>query len=136
MWTCPTCGRSFGRAKQSHGCAPAMSVDEYFAERPPVQWKIFDAVARHLAKLGPIIVDAVEVGILFKRARTFAELRPKRDRLSLAMLVSRKLEGPRVVRVIKTSAHRWACYVDLASPKDVDKEVRAWLSESYASSEP
>jgi hypothetical protein len=133
-WKCPDCRRSFGRQNQSHGCAPAMSIDEYFAERPAVQRRIHDAVHRHLAKMGPLTVDAVEVGILFKKERTFAELRPKKDRLVLAMLVSRVIEHPRIAKVLRLSARRAACYVDLASAKDVDRDVRDWLSEAYVSS--
>ena len=30
-WTCPDCGRLFGRTRQSHDCTPAMTLDEYFA---------------------------------------------------------------------------------------------------------
>jgi hypothetical protein len=111
-----------------------MSVDEYFEERPVAQRRIFDAIAKHLRKLGPITIDAVEVGILFKKTRTFAELRPRRDRLVLALLVSRVIEHPRITKTLRTSAHRAACYVDLETPKDVDRTVREWLSEAYVSS--
>jgi hypothetical protein len=111
-----------------------MSVDEYFAGRPPAFRKIHDAVVKHLAKLGPITVDAVNVGILIKKTRTFAELRPKRDRLTLAVLVSDPIDDPRVTKVLRLSANRSACYVDLAAAKDVDADVRGWLAQAYYSS--
>ena len=28
-WTCPECGRQFGRNKQSHECSPAMTLEEF-----------------------------------------------------------------------------------------------------------
>jgi hypothetical protein len=130
-WTCPDCRRRFGRANQSHGCAPAMTIDDYFASRPRAFRRIHEAVVRHLAKLGPIVVDAVAVGILIKKTRTFAELRPKRDRLVLAVLVSDPIEHPRVTRVLRLSANRSACYVDLFDAKDVDGDVRDWLAQAY-----
>jgi hypothetical protein len=111
-----------------------MSIDEYFAERPAVQRRIYDAVVRHLAKLGPLTIDAVDVGILIKKTRTFAELRPKRDRVALAVLVSRVIDDPRIAKVLRTSAHRAACFVDLRGPRDVDRHVRAWLTEAYLAS--
>jgi len=44
-WRCPDCRRSFGRTNQSHSCAPAGTVDDYFAERPATLRKIYDAIA-------------------------------------------------------------------------------------------
>ena len=109
-----------------------MSVDAYFADRPPEFRRIHDAVVAHLATLGPIVVDAVQVGILIKRARTFAELRPRRDRLVLSVLISQKLQHPRIARTVALrSGSRFAHFVHLFSEKDVDDEVRGWLTESY-----
>jgi Domain of unknown function (DUF5655) len=133
-WVCPACGRSFGRVNQSHGCAPGTTVDEFFADRRPADRAIYEALERHLAGLGPHVVEAVGVGIMLKRHRTFAELRPKRDRLELGFLLSRVLGHPRVRRTIPLSANRTAHLVDLCTPDDVDDEVLAWLTEAYDSS--
>ncbi len=133
-WTCPDCGRRFGRANQSHGCVPATTVAAYFSGRPPAFRRAYDAVARHLAKVGPVHVEAVGVGVMIKRVRTFAELRAKRDRLELGVLLSRTVEHPRVTKVLKLSAHRFAVFVDLRGAKDVDRDVRDWLTEGYAMS--
>lgn len=134
-WTCPECGRRFGRANQSHGCAPAMTADAYFAERPDNDRRIYEAVMACLEKLGDdVTADFVHVGVLFKRTRTFAELRPKREGMSLAFLLSRVVEDDRIVKVLKTSAHRAAHVVDVTGPRDVDRVVRGWLAEAFASS--
>ena len=97
-WTCPECGRQFGRRNQSHECAPAMSLDEYFATSRDMERPIFEAVFEHLESVGPLHVEAVQVGILFKRQRTFAELRPKRDRVVLSVLLSRPLQAQRIAK--------------------------------------
>jgi len=133
-WTCPGCGRAFARAHQSHGCSPALELADYFATGPSFERPVFDAVATHLRSVGPVRIEAVQVGILFKRQRTFAELRPGRDRLRLSLLVSRDLVDPRVVRRMTRSGRRWAVWVDLRAPADVDETVRAWLTEAYLSS--
>ena len=133
-WTCPDCRRQFGRKNQSHGCAPGQSVDDFFADRPPAQRRAFDAIARHLARLGDVRVDAVTACVMFKRSRSFAEVRTKRDRLVLFFLLSRVVEHPRITRTLRLSAHRTAHCVDIARPGDVDRDVRGWLTEAYASS--
>src|SRR5215210_5506171 len=76
-WVCPECRREFGRNKQSHECAPAMSLEEYFSTGPARERPIFDAVMAHLDTVGPVHVEPVSVGIFLKRAQSFAQLRPK-----------------------------------------------------------
>ncbi len=78
LWECPACGRRFGRTNQGHVCAPAMTVDAYFAGRDPADREVFAAVAAHLRELGEVEVEAVGVGVLFKCPGTFVELRPRR----------------------------------------------------------
>jgi hypothetical protein len=132
-WTCPDCSRSFGRKNQAHGCAPSGTVDDYFADRPAVQRKIYDAIEKHVKKLGAAI-DPVTVTVMFKRSRTFAEVRGMRDRLRLFFILSRELKDPRISRTMKFSAHRCAYCVDIKKPAEVDRQVREWLSEAYACS--
>lgn len=52
-WTCPSCERSFGRRNQSHECAPALTVEEYFATGPEFERPIFEVVREHL---GPALL--------------------------------------------------------------------------------
>lgn len=133
-WTCPDCGRSFGRKNQSHGCAPSGTVDDYFDGRPAVLRTAFSAIARHLATLEGVQVDAVSVCVMFKQARTFAEVRAQRDRLVLCFLLSRVLDDARVSKTLQLSANRTAHYVDIERAADVDRTVREWLTEAYAAS--
>ena len=130
VWTCEACGREFGK-RQSHVCAPALSVDAYFASRPPVERTIFECVREHLTSLGPVIVEPVGVGILFKGRRTFVELRPKTKWVDLSFGLDRRVEHERVTRTTRTSTSRTYHGVRLRGPEDVDDLVRGWLTESY-----
>jgi hypothetical protein len=133
-WICPDCRRQFGRTNQSHGCAPSGTVEDYFADRPAVQRKIFDALARHLTKREDVTIDPVSVCIMFKRSRSFAEVRSKRSALVLTFLLSREVDDPRIAKTMKLSAHRWAHWVELEKVGDVDRDVREWLNEAHACS--
>ena len=135
-WTCDGCQRQFGRRNQAHGCAPAGTIDDYFAGRPASERAICTRVLEHLRKQGPLTVEAVTVGIMLKRARTFAELRRRRDHMELGLLLSRQVEHPRIKKRIPVSARRCAHMIALASPRDVDRDVRAWLTEAYLDSPP
>ncbi len=132
-WECPACGRFFGREGQSHVCAPAISLDQYYADRPPAQRATCDAVIRLLESLGPVVVEPVGVGILFKKRSTVAELRPRRDHQSLSFALSRKLTHPRVTRTTRMGAgsSRYWLGVPVSSASDIDEQISEWLAEAY-----
>lgn len=131
VWSCGACGREFGK-RRSHVCVPALSVDAYFAARPSFEREIFDAVRAHLESLGPVIVEPVGVGVLFKARRTFVELRPKAHWVDLSIGLNRRLEHPRITRTVRTATRRTYHGIRVRSASDIDREVREWLSESYA----
>ncbi|HSR99321.1 MAG TPA: DUF5655 domain-containing protein [Kofleriaceae bacterium] len=79
-------------------------------------------------------IDPVSVCVMFKRSRSFAEVRAKRDRLVLSFLLSRVVDHPRITKTLRLSAHRTAHSVDLMRAADVDRDVRDWLAEAYACS--
>ena len=126
-WICPDCKRDFGRSNQSLECAPGMSEAEYFAAGSAFERPVYAAVAEHLETVGPLKIEYLSVGIFFKRARTFAELRPMRNRVRLSVLLSRRLQHPRIVKAYHGTGLRSAYFVDLreaarpASSKDCER---------------
>lgn len=132
-WVCPACDRRFGRSRQSHMCVPVVSLDDWFAGRPPEQRAVCDSVVGHLRSLGEIDVEAAQVGILIKAERTFAELRPHRGDLRLSVILDHDVASPRIGRRIAPTKQFgwWVLYVVLPAPADVDDEVRGWLTESF-----
>jgi hypothetical protein len=130
-WTCSACGRRFARSNQHHECAPAMTLDDYFATGPPWERPIFEAVLAHLESLGPIHVEPVSVGIFLKATGSLVELRPLARWVAMSFPLERRLEHGRIARKPIRSARRWFHVVNLASPDQIDDEVRDWLTESY-----
>ncbi len=116
-----------------------MSATEYFSTGSPLERSVFDAVHAHLETLGPLTIEFLSVGIFFKRVRTFAELRPQRDRrrqvrVVLSVLLSRVVKHPRFARTWHGPGSRSAYFIDLHAASDVDEEIRDWLTEAYAAS--
>lgn len=134
MWTCPECGRRFGRAKQSHDCAPAMSLDEYFSTGHSRERAVFEAVMAHLDSVGPVHVEPVSVGIFLKRGRTFAQLRPKQNWVALSFILQRIVDHPLMGRKVQGDGARYHHVVNLKDADDIDDDIRQWLTESYADS--
>ena len=130
-WTCPACGREFGKQGQSHVCAPAVPVDVYFAGRPESEREIFEAIRGHLQSLGDVITEAVSIGILFKRGRTFAELRPKKRWVALNFGLTRRLDHPRITRTTPLLGGGAWHGTRITAAAEFDGELQAWLTESY-----
>jgi hypothetical protein len=133
-WTCPKCDRRFGRRNQSHDCAPGLTVEEYFATGPEFERPVFEVVRAHLESLGPVLVEPVAVGVFFKKARTFAELRPRTRWVVLSFLLPTMVTDERISRRQQLSATRSYHETKLREPADVDDQVLSWLTESYLSS--
>jgi hypothetical protein len=131
MWECPRCDRRFGQANRPHVCAPAMAIDAYFVDAEPGDREIYEAVAAALIDCGPVEIEAVSVGIFFKRSRTFVELRPRRRGMACSMILPHVLESDRVTRRIQLGPRGVANFVTLVSAGDVDEELRQWLAMAY-----
>lgn len=127
---CPACGREFAR-QRSHVCAPALSVDQYFASRPPLERQVYQKLRDHIEALGPVIVEPVNVGIFFKGKRNFVELRPKTRWLDLTFGLNRLFDHPRFSRTMKSKTARTYYAVRVTAPDDLDDELLGWITESY-----
>ena len=134
-WTCPECGRQFGKVGQGHECAPALSLEEYFSTGPPHERPIFDAVWDHLRTLDDVYVEPVSVGIFFKRGPIFADLRPMQRWSALGFTLRRRLDHPKLSRKVQSQGGRHWHVVNLHGPDAVDEQVRDWLTEAYLGAE-
>jgi predicted transport protein len=131
-WRCPECGREFGRTNQGHECAPALTLEEYFATGPPHERPIFEVVHAHVVSLGDdVIVEPVQIGILFKRRRTFAELRPRDRWVAMWFGLRRRVTHPTITRKVVEQGGRFHHVANLRRPEDFDEQLAGWLAEAY-----
>jgi hypothetical protein len=130
-WVCPECGRQFGRTRQGHECAPAMSLEDYFAPGPPHERPVFDAVMAGLVDVGPIHVEPVSVGIFLKRSRMFAELRPMTRWVAVSFMLERTITSERIARKVIDTGRAKYHVVNVRTPAEVDDQLLEWLTEAY-----
>jgi hypothetical protein len=130
-WICPECGRLFGRAGQSHDCAPGLTLEEYFATGPAHERPIFEAVMAHVETLGPVHADIVSVGIFLKNPRKFAELRPKDRWVAISFPLRRQARHPTITRkVVEYGVRHWHV-ANVREPAEVDAALLDLLTEAY-----
>ena len=131
-WTCPECGRQFRRTRQSHECAPAMTLDEYFATGPPHERPVFEAVMAHLATLGPVHVEPVSVGIFIKRDGSFMELRPMERWVATSFSLRRRAQHRTIVRKVMQYHGRYYHVANVTGPEDLDEALLDLITEAWA----
>lgn len=134
-WSCPACGRTFGRTGQPHSCAPAADLGTWLQGRAPEVGPIVAAIQAHLGRVGDDVrVEATRDALMLKRARTFAEVKPRRDRTEVSFVLSRRVDDPRVVRTLDMTRTRIVHVLELHRAVEVDEQLRGWLTEAYESS--
>ncbi len=109
-----------------------MMLEDYFATGPPFERPVFEAVHGYVTTLGPVHVEPVSVGIFLKKRGTFLELRPMTRWVALWVPLPRRVVHPRISRKPIEAGSRTYHVVNVATPDDVDDDVRAWLAEAYA----
>ncbi len=108
-----------------------MTLQSFLAAQPKERRGTYRAAVGFLKKLGPLVIEPVEIGILVKRSGTFCELRPRKDSVELSFKLGRCMKHPRVRRTVRMSANRTVHFVRLERAEDFDDEIREWLAESY-----
>jgi hypothetical protein len=136
-WRCPDCAWSFGRQAQPHSCVPPVDLEAWLTKRRPEVRGILDAVRTCVDALGTdVLFEPTKDAVMIKRARTFAEVKPRRDSTELALIVSRRIDDPRIARTLDLTRTRIVHVVEMAGENDVDDQVRGWLREAYQQSPP
>jgi hypothetical protein len=110
---------------------PAHTVDALFAKSTPNVRATYDAILKASRTLGRVVVEPKKTSIHLVRSSAFAGIATRKDTLILTVKAAAAIRSPRVHRAERTSANRWHVEVRLASPAEVDGEVRMWLREAY-----
>jgi hypothetical protein len=131
MWTCPSCGRSFASRNQSHTCAALGDLDRHFARSSPQVRAAFDAALACVSGVGPVQVLAEKTRIALQVRMSFAAFMPRRDWLNGHLVLARRIDSPRFLRVETFSPRNVVHAFRLSGPDEVDPEFAAWLAEAY-----
>jgi hypothetical protein len=131
MWTCPECGRSFASRNQAHTCAALGDLDRHFARANPQVRATFDAVLAAVSALGPVQVLPEKTRIALQVRMSFAAFMPRRDWLNGHLVMARRIDSPRFLRIDTLSPRNVVHAFRLTAPWDVDEEFAGWLAEAY-----
>lgn len=131
MWACPQCGRSFASRNQSHACAVLGDLDQHFARASPQVRATFDTALAAVRAFGPVRVLAEKSRIALQVRMSFAAFMPRRRWLNGHLVLARRIDSPRFLRIDTLSPGNVVHAFRLTAPADVDQEFTAWLAEAY-----
>jgi hypothetical protein len=110
-------------------------LEDWLSTRPPQVRGIVDAVRSHVQGLGEdVVLEPTKDAVMVKKARTFAEVKPRRNGTDVAFIVSRRIDDPRVLRTLDLTRRRIVHVVAVSDAAEVDQQLREWLTEAYVAS--
>ncbi len=129
QWCCPACGKLFARLGQGHSCA-VVPLDHHFEDRPRAR-ELFDAFRSAIEQTcGPVRLSVAKTRIGLITRITFAVVMPRKSYLRAHILLPRKVDSPRFLRVDDGPPH-WVHHFEIRDESDLDEELRALLREAY-----
>jgi hypothetical protein len=107
------------------------SVKGHFQKSTPAVRAAYDAILEAARSLGPVREDPKKTSIHLVRTTAFAGVATRRDALILTVKSVKAIKSPRVHRTERASANRWHVEIRVQNASDVDRDLRAWLADSY-----
>jgi hypothetical protein len=107
------------------------TVESHFTKSTETVRATYGAVLTAARALGRVSEEPKKTSIHLVRSSAFAGVATRRNGLILTLKAARNVASPRVRRAEQASANRWHLEIPLASPEEVDAELRTWLRQAY-----
>ena len=131
LWTCPQCGHRFVGRNMWHSCVN-VPIAAHFKGKPQLR-KAFDkyvALARQCARTR-ITVYAQKSRIVFQARARYAGCTVRKDFLEGGIWLKRRLEHPRIHRILQITPRDFGHYFRLRTLADIDHHLARLLREAY-----
>lgn len=96
----------------------------------PAQRAIYRQLLSAARSIGPFEEDRKKTSIHLTRKSAFAGVATRKDAVQLTIKSATDIRSPRIVRREQASANRWHLEIRLEDPKQVDRELTAWLADA------
>ena len=130
-WVCPLCKRPFKYKNQAHSCVQ-VSPDAILNKKTEVTRKIYNKLIAAVQQFGDFDISAAKSDIYLKHPGTFMAIKPRKDSVELEFYLPEVNDEFPIYKTLRTSKNRVVHYIRLDDPKQVDKQLIAWMKISYA----
>ncbi|MEZ5197014.1 MAG: DUF5655 domain-containing protein [Bacteroidales bacterium] len=130
MWTCPTCSRIFKNTNQDHSCI-VTSIESHFIGKQENVKETFEKILSVVNAFEGMKINSVKNAILFTAVSHFLAVKPKKKWLDIEFILDEKLEGFPIHKVVQATKTKWAHFVRLGAPEEIDEQLKSWLKRAY-----
>ena len=130
MWTCPKCNRQFRNTNQDHSCQ-VTDPESHFLHKQPGVFATFEKLQHEVLKFEGARIISVKNAILFQAKSNFLAVKPKKAILDIEFILDAPADVFPVHKTVRISKSKWAHFVRLESPDEVDDQLKNWIFESY-----
>jgi hypothetical protein len=107
--------------------APATALDQMSPQVAP----LYDRFVNLLQGLGPVTILPTQSRVDFQRQIIFASVQFSQDDMRVQLILPRRVDDPRMVRIEVFSEDKVSHTLVLRSVDDFDARFTAWLQEAY-----
>ena len=115
---------------QTHSCG-SYTVEQHLEGKSPHVRSLYEKFAALVQQCGPVTVVPAKTRIGFQVRMIFTALSVRQRSLDCHVVLSRRLESDRFMRIQSLSPRNHVHYFSIKTPNDLDDEVLEWLTEAY-----
>jgi hypothetical protein len=130
LWKCARCGRRFANRNQSHFCS-RHALAEHLRGRDPRVIALYRRFVQMVRRCGRVSILPEKTRIAFQVRMSFAVVSFRRNKLRGHVVLARRLENPRFLRIDTISPRNHVHHFELRSRNDLDREFLGFLREAY-----
>jgi hypothetical protein len=131
LWECAACKRRFANRNQSHFCGN-FTLEEHFAGKGDAARQLFNALLALFERFGPVTVNPEKSRIAFQVRMSFAAVSVRKAHLTGHLVLARRVEHERFIRVQTISPRNHVHHFRLTSLRELDREFAEFAREAYA----
>jgi len=131
MWTCPNCGRTFRNTNQDHSCV-VTDLELHFENKDQNVKDTFEKIKDIAMNLGNVKINSVKNAILFQAKSQFLAVKPKKKILDIEFVLDEPIEGFPIHKTVQATKTKWAHFVRLESPEEVDAQIVEWIERAHS----
>jgi KaiC/GvpD/RAD55 family RecA-like ATPase len=106
-------------------------LESHFVNKQQNVIDTFEKIRNEVMKLEGVSINSVKNAILFQVKSNFIAVKPKKAILDIEFILNEPVEVFPIHKTVQASKSKWAHFIKLESPDEVDEQLLSWLLQAY-----
>lgn len=107
------------------------NLESHFLNKEPNVTAVFAKLLEYVSDFGEFTVTPVKHAILLTAGSHFLAVKPKKHWIDIEFVLPYKEDSFPIHKVKQAQKNKWAHFVRLETPEEVDQMLLQWLREAY-----